>query len=524
MGNTQRRPGQILGRALLFILVVGVVLGYAAYARYYRDSGHGAPPAIVTRTTHDIDRQVHEFCGACHIYPPADTFPRDAWPQEVERGYQFFSSSGRNLEVPPMDEVIAYYKERAPEALPPAKFETATTPPPVAFEKLLIPAITDKDAPAIANVNLVHLFDERRLDVLACDMRRGQILAYRPYQPAPFWQLLANVPNPCHTEVIDLDGDGVKDILVANLGNFMPTDRRCGSVVWLRGSRDGKFTPYTLLENIGRVADVQAADFRGVGKRDLIVATFGWNDTGEVYYLENHTTNWSQPKFVAHVIDRRHGAIHVPIADLNGDGKPDFVALFAQEHEAVVAFLNDGAGNFTAKELYQGPHPAYGSSGIQLVDMNGDGKVDILYTNGDTLDVPYLLKPYHGIQWLENKGDLKFEHHLITPMYGVHRAVAGDFSGTGRMDVVAVSFLPIEAFPQRKSLNLDSVIYLEQIAPGRFVRHSLESVTCNHTSCVVGDIFGRGKLDLVTGNFTTSSEIELGITIWKHLGPKAKER
>ena len=31
--------------------------------------------------------------------------------------------------------------------------------------------------PAVSNVNLVRLFDGRRLDVLVCEMRRGQVLA-----------------------------------------------------------------------------------------------------------------------------------------------------------------------------------------------------------------------------------------------------------------------------------------------------------------------------------------------------------
>src|SRR5262249_48746454 len=156
---------------------------------------------------------------------------------------------------------------------------------------------------------------------------------------------------------------------------------------------------------------------------------FGWNHTGEIRFLENQTTDWNTPKFVARVVDKRHGSIHVPVIDLNGDGKPDFVALISQEHETIVAFLNDGNGNFTPKPLYTAPHPAYGSSGIQLVDLNGDGRVDILYTNGDTGDKPYVLKPYHGVQWLENQGDLRFEHHFITPLYGAMRAVAADFTG-----------------------------------------------------------------------------------------------
>src|SRR5262249_28852614 len=154
------------------------------------------------------------------------------------------------------------------------------------------------------------------------------------------------------------------------------------------------------------------------------------------------------PEFAARKIDERHGAIHVPVTDLNGDGKPDFVALIAQEHETVVAFINDGT-KFTPKTLYSAPHPGWGSSGIQLTDLNGDGKTDVLYTNGDILDEPYLLKPYHGVSWLENTGGLAFKHHTIAPMYGAHNAVAADFFGTGRLGIAAVSFLPSDKFPDR---------------------------------------------------------------------------
>ena len=114
--------------------------------------------------------------------------------------------------------------------------------------------------------------------MLACDLHAGLVMALRPYDPSPAWQVLGKVPNPAHAEVVDLDGDGVKDVLVAYLGSSEPTDRRTGSVVWLRGGPDGRFTPVTLLEGVGRVADVQAADFRGDGKLDLVVAVFGWRD------------------------------------------------------------------------------------------------------------------------------------------------------------------------------------------------------------------------------------------------------
>ena len=199
--------------------------------------------------------------------------------------------------------------------------------------------------------------------------------------------MLGKVANPAHAEVVDIDGDGFKDILVANLGSFNPTDGLCGSVVLLRGGPDGNYTSHTLLEGVGRVADVRAGDFRGVNKLDLIVAVFGWQKEGSILYLENQTVEPSKPKFVKRVLDLRHGTIHVPVADLNGDGKPDFVALISQEHETIVVFLNsggrgEGGGKFRKEVLYTASHPGYGSSGIQLVDLNGDGKKDILYSTG----------------------------------------------------------------------------------------------------------------------------------------------
>jgi hypothetical protein len=472
--------------------------------------------------------EVRQFCGTgCHAYPPPDTFPRSAWRREVKQAYDFFRNSDLPVDFPSQESVALYYEHHAPEALPLLKNEPPAHALPVSFRRHDYRIPDNPAHPAISNVNLVHLFDRRRLDILACDVRQGQVLVLQPYAAEPAWRVLyARGPdqgfNPAHAEVVDIDGDGVPDVLVANLGSFTPTDARCGSVLWLRGLGDGRFEPHTLLDGVGRVADVQAADFRGTGKKDLVVAVFGWRNTGAVLYLENQTAEWSKPHFVPRVVDDRHGAIHVPVGDIDGDGKPDFVALISQEHETVVAFLNQGGGKFRKETIFTGPHPAYGSSGIQLVDLNGDGKLDVLYTNGDILDPPYLLRPYHGVQWLENRGRFPFEHHPLTSMYGVMRAVAADFTGRGRMDVAAVSFLPAEQFPQRQELKLDAVILLEQTAPGKFVRHSLETVTCDHFTCAAGDLYGDGVTHLVTGSsgLNEGIPIDRAVTVWENSGPR----
>jgi hypothetical protein len=276
------------GRWILAAALVVLGLGIAVLAGsfYFSGTAHEVPPPIIApAAVGDITHSVHQFCGACHAYPPPDSFPRSAWKKEVEQGYLFFAHPEPMLaiEAPPIDQVVQYYEERAPLELPLPRMERATSPLPIQLKRMEVPVLPRARDPAISNVNLVHLFDERCLDVLACDMRNGLALALRPYvqerktPPAPAadppsqealasaWQVLGKVANPAHAEVVDLDGDGIKDVLVANLGNFSPTDRRTGSVVWLRGQPNGSFVPITLLDGVGRVADVQAADFRGTG-------------------------------------------------------------------------------------------------------------------------------------------------------------------------------------------------------------------------------------------------------------------
>jgi hypothetical protein len=296
--------------------------------------------------------------------------------------------------------------------------------------------------PLVANVAFLDLDGKGSPLVVAAEMGDGLVLGADPARPDGRLQVLGRVPHPAHVATADLDADGRRDLLVADLGVMAPSDDAKGSVVWLRGRPDGGFSAFTLAGGLPRVADVQAADFDGDGDLDLVVAAFGWRWIGGIYLLENRTTDWTRPSFVRRELDSRTGPIHVPVADLNGDGREDFVALIAQQHETVVAFLGDGRGGFRRETVDVAPHPGWGSSGLSLVDFDLDGDLDALVTNGDMLD-DFRVKPDHGIRWLENRGRFPWVPHRIAGLPGAARARAVDVDGD--VDLVVGSFQAGEA-------------------------------------------------------------------------------
>ncbi|NOX53990.1 MAG: VCBS repeat-containing protein [Planctomycetes bacterium] len=400
--------------------------------------------------------QVEAFCSDCHGLPSPETYPRDAWHRFVWRGYQYYARSGRNdLKPPPMHLAVSYFRARAPQRVKFPDPEDAGHEPPVTFSRQPVVLGQGVNLPVgISYLRWTRLDRKSRPVLIACDMQGGRVFTADVTGATPKIRQIAKLSHPCHVEPCDLDRDGCIDLVVAELGSFRAMDHARGQVVWLRSRGDASgYEEVVLASGLGRVADVRPADFDGDGDLDLIVAVFGYSKTGKLVLLRNTGRSDGLPQFRMERVDPRPGGIHVPPCDLNGDGRLDFVALISQEYECVTAFLNSGVARFRMQTLWAGPDPTFGSTGIQLVDLDRDGDEDILLTNGDTFDDQYL-KPSHGVQWLENLGDLRFMYRRIADMAGVHRALAGDLDQSGRRSGhrggVVASRSALSAFRGRK--------------------------------------------------------------------------
>ena len=366
---------------------------------------------------------------------------------------------------------------------------------------------TENERPQIAHVQVVDLDGDGLLDILVCDAGRNLVSWIRQFPAATYTERPVNsdIRAPAHVEPIDFDGDGDLDLVVASLGELFPSNLQIGSVVILENDGDQHFTSHVVAEGLPRVADVRAGDLDGDGDLDLAVAAFGY-DHGETLWLEN-LGRW---EFDANVLQRLAGPVNVLVADINDDDDLDIVALVSQEWEEIWAF--DGSERLTGELLWGSTNEDFGSSWITLVDLDRDGDPDILYSNGDAFDyAPANSRPWHGVQWLENRGDLQFESHRIADLSGASSPQATDLDGDGDLDVVVVS-----AYNNWDEETAQSLVWLENNGQMQFAMHHIARSPTHLITLAVGDLDGNGTVDLVTGGMHISGPVDRmsRVTVW----------
>ena len=355
--------------------------------------------------------------------------------------------------------------------------------------------------PKISHVQIEDLDEDGLLDVLVCDCTQDTVSWIRQSPKDVFTETLLaeRVAAPARTQCIDFDQDGDKDILVAALGQLRPSNEHIGSVLVLDNKGNETFTRRTLLSGVPRVADVRAGDLDGDKDLDLVVTHFGY-DQGEVRWMKNVDGK----EFESQVIQGLAGGIHGIVHDMNGDRALDIVVLISQQTEQIFIFEGDGAGKFREHSVHDAQNPDFGSAYIEINDLDQDGDPDILYCNGDAFDyLPPRPWPWHGVQWLENQGDLNFQVHRLVDLGGAVCARPADFDRDGDLDIFVGSAFNDWSTPESPSLlllhNEGSMSY----GPVRLANAPTHIQTLD-----VADLNADGAVDLVTGGMHISEPLD----------------
>ncbi|MCF2950489.1 VCBS repeat-containing protein [Paraglaciecola aquimarina] len=444
------------------------------------------------KTVKQIIALTNQYCGACHAPPSPQLLPKKSWPYIVktmaEMAQENFGKPYISAEH--IRDITAYYYGTSPTELPKLPYHETKE-----RNRQFIPTkyISRSTLPMIAHINPVNLFKNNNTEFLISDDENNAVSLITMAQNKISEKVLAEIKMPSHTEVVDYDKDGKKDIIVASLGLFFtPQGKNQGKVTLLKQLESGDFDKQVLLENVGRVTDVKALDIDGDNDLDIAIAIFGADVPGELAWLENK----GDDKHIKHTLMKATGALNLSPIDLNNDGLIDFVSLITQQHELIAGFINKGDGTFTTTKLFQANHPLMGFTSLKTVDLDGDNDLDLLMTNGDANDLQTDPKPYHGVQWLENKGDLKFEFKDIARFYGAVSSAVGDLDKDGDLDIVVSSWNNYWDDPKRQSL-----VWFENDGKQNFSRHNVPGAPKSITGLALADVTGNSYLDIIAGSF-----------------------
>lgn len=216
----------------------------------------------------------------------------------------------------------------------------------------------------------------------------------------------------------DFDGDGKLDLLISNNG---------GTEV-LFGKGDGTFTTGPTVGSFGTLA---VADLNGDGISDLVVGYTTTNSSGVYTYITQVYLGKGDGTFNAGAnLPVSQEYTYAVSGDFNADGKPDLAMV--SNFGSPVVLLGNGDGTFS--KVSGGFSTNIDDfNQIALGDMNGDGKLDMVVTNGNSYSYSgYVNTQNPDFDVLLGNGDGTFTMvGANTTLGSTAYPILADFDGTG---------------------------------------------------------------------------------------------
>lgn len=452
----------------------------------------------------ETDREIAvKYCSGCHLFPEPELLDKKTWLESVLPNMAWRLGTG-NVKVSPYDDmdqgeinlikaqnifpeksaiseadwskIVRYYEKEAPE-IPPAQAKQAEMLAIDSKFELIGINLKDQKLPQITMLT----YDERRQKLFVADAVNELVALDQNFAIRNIW----NTDSPTVDMVFTDDGASILTI-----GSILPSEKKKGRLTALD-------TAYTLrqrnLQLLHRPTQIVEVDINQDKRKDWVVSEFG-NNAGQLVWFENGELRKKR------IIKSQAGARKVEVLDLNKDGKPDLVGMFAQAHEEIVFFYNQGNGSFVEKTVLKF-QPTFGSSYFEMVDFNKDGSMDILLSNGDNWDLSKIDKNYHGVRIFLNDKKDNFSEAFFYPLFGTSKVLSFDFDQDGDLDLAAISFY---------SDNETGFVYFENQGDLSFKAYSSGTFSAGKWLTMEKLDFDRdGDMDIVLGTYFHNA-LEMG--------------
>lgn len=210
--------------------------------------------------------------------------------------------------------------------------------------------------------------------------------------------------------------------------------------------------------------------------------------------------------FREHLIDHFPGAYQCAVADINGDGKPDIVALSSEQ----VAWYENPTWK---KHVITTNATTRGDIDIAAYDLDGDGKLEMAIAS--EFDLGNTQKGGR-LQWFKPEvsgaeGAAAWTGHEFAKLPTAHRLRWADWDGNGKKELVVVPILGPGATAPAYSAPLSIMNYRFPVTQGTVGEPTVttidRSLTVAHGMRIL-DFDGEGHDDLLVASYE-------GVTLFK---------
>ncbi len=247
------------------------------------------------------------------------------------------------------------------------------------------------------DVKIADVTDDGELDIITCNPSSDDVtllpgLGMGNFGAAQTFttRVGAGGDNPEALEMADVTGDGVPDAIVA-----APTSDDISVLVANPGT-GGFNTPVRFTTLVGSDGDnpqgVAVGDVDGDGEPDVVTANGNTDDVTVLRGINGGATFQAPVVFETNAADLSGVAGDNPrgvkLLDMDGDGSLDIVTSNITSDDVSV-LLNDGAGTFAAPMIFESRTGWSGEDprALALGDVNADGIPDVVVSNQDTGDM-----------------------------------------------------------------------------------------------------------------------------------------
>ena len=322
----------------------------------------------------------------------------------------------------------------------------------------------------------------------------------------------------------DFNGDGKLDIL-ARMDIPSSQDTNTYPVILYSGDGTGQFTEQPIYFPgidtnslfVGGGTNINAVDIDGDGRKEVIfnlynsITTFKYNSISSAWV---NTNNYLSDLYASHS--------KITTGDLNGDGFGDIVTVGSNQLNIL---LGRADGTFTTQVFNPFDSNLYYASDLfKIVDVNGDGKLDLVLGGKDN-NFPGLTTKIYDLNSNGNLIQLGNTLKVEQASYQYQVADVADINGDGDLDLILKSSdgnsigiidnqsISAQATTLTKSYTYDPIFnQLTSVTDelGRRTLYNLDSTTGNVRSItkVVGALGGTD--DVITNyTYTSKGQVDL---------------